>query len=87
MKSNINFIFLISLLFLFGCSKKIIPPESVPINENIVAKKTFFSEEFGCTIYVPHSKVEGAVQQVIYFVYFENEKFVVRGDADSKNCL
>ena len=87
MKLSISFLVSLLFFFLLACSNKIDAPNSVPINDNIVAKKTFFDEDFGCTIYVPHSKDGSFVKQTIYFVYYENKNFIVRGDADPKNCL
>ena len=91
MKLNISYlVFSLSLLlfiFFLSCSYKIEAPNSVYISENITAKKSYFDEDIGCTIYFPYSKDGSFVKQIIYFVYYENMKFIVRGDADPKNCL
>tara|TARA_B100001057_G_C22659881_1_gene875544 strand:+ start:651 stop:914 length:264 start_codon:yes stop_codon:yes gene_type:complete len=87
MKLSISFIILPLFVFSIACSNKIEPPDSVIINENIVAKKSYFDASLGCTIYLPHSKDGSFVKQIIYFVYYENKRFVVRGNSDSKNCL
>ena len=87
MNLNTKLIILLLFIFLFSCSSKIEAPNSVDISDNISVKKTYYDKQLGCTIYLPHSKDGSIIKQMLYFVYYENENFIVRGEADNKTCL
>lgn len=87
MNSIFKLIIVFLYIFLLSCSNKIEAPNLVEISETIVVKKTNYDEQFGCTVYVPHSTDGKPVLQLLYFVYFENGNYIVRSEADSESCL
>ena len=87
MNSIFKLIIVFFYIFLLSCSNKIEAPNLVEISETIVVKKTNYDEQFGCTVYIPHSTDGKPVRQVLYFVYFENGNYIVRSEADSETCL
>ena len=87
MNSIFKIIIVSFCIFLLSCSNKIEAPNLVEISETIVVKKTNYDEQFGCTVYIPHSTDGKPVRQILYFVYFENGSYIVRSEANSETCL